>query len=389
MNRLDQFLSIAARQMRVMPAAKRDDELRELRGHLEQRAQDYESAGMSADEAQLRATEGLGSARALGNRLCDAWEGVPFGWWRLAAAIMGVTAFLLFGVAFVILAMVTIPLHSEAVLLPEIVPALCMVYIALPLFCGLLFSHWLGRRGRLVATVYFLALENLTMTFPASTAFAAPPANFVAIVNAAWFPYFWVALAWAGACAGHFQRTQMRYKLATVGAAMVEPRRVVWMRLNFKWWRKALLLTMLCAAIYSGRVWRQFHPQTPVNTLKNVLLTASPQGFDSPESVQLHELLPANAAERAGRQVRIHIRVVARAKPYFAASQIQHLDRQIASQKRTGYGNLPLTKAALARVKNNRQIVEGTVTMVKTSDGWRADEKSFDFTALWEWFYDR
>ena len=144
MNRLDQFLNIAARQMRILPAATRDEELRELRGHLEQRVEDYQNAGLPDDAAQMRALESLGSPRRLGASLCDAWEGIPFSWWRLLAAIVGVTAFLLFGMAFVILALVTIPLNSETALLPEITPAFCAFYMALPLFCGLLFSHWLG-----------------------------------------------------------------------------------------------------------------------------------------------------------------------------------------------------------------------------------------------------
>ena len=89
MNPLEQFLRQAAQEIRAMPAAVRADELRELRGHLEQRAQDYIGAGMSASEAQTRAVAGLGSARALGTKLCDVWEGVPFRWWRLLAAITG------------------------------------------------------------------------------------------------------------------------------------------------------------------------------------------------------------------------------------------------------------------------------------------------------------
>lgn len=78
MNPLDQFLSRAAQQMRAMPAAKRDDELRELRGHLEQRAQDFETQGLAPEAAQLRAAQSLGSPRKLGARLCDAWEGIAF-----------------------------------------------------------------------------------------------------------------------------------------------------------------------------------------------------------------------------------------------------------------------------------------------------------------------
>ena len=369
MNRLEQFLSSAARSMRIMPAAVRDDELRELRGHLEQRVEDFVNQGMSADEAQTQAIAGLGSPRALGSRLCDAWEGIPFGWWRLAAAIAGVTAFLMFGVALFMLSLITLPLHAEIALLPEITPLLWTFYLAMPLTCGVLFSHWLGRRGCLVATLYFLALAlgNMKVTFPTSSEhIAAPPAIFLHVVNAPWFAYFCVVLAFVGAWSEHRWRMQKRYQMALVGSDIVSPKRVLWVPLNLKWWRNALLLTAVASAIYAGRVWLEFHPQTPRATLQNVLLTASPQDFDAPEILELRELPSATAAERAGKKRRIHFRVAARAKLYFAASQIQHLERQIASQKRTGYGDLSSTKATLARVKNNRQVVEGTMTMVKT-----------------------
>ena len=393
MNRLDQFLRVAARSMRVMPTALRDDELRELRGHIEQRVEDYQSAGMSDDAAQVRALEGLGSPRALGAKLCDAWEGIAFSWWRLLAAVGGVTAFLLFGTIVIVLSLAIIPSNAEIALLPEIVPALCGFYLALPLLCGLIFSHWLGRRGCLVATIYFLtlALGNFTMKFPASSSlgFEAPPTFFLEIFNASWFAYFWVVWAFIGAWVGQRWRLQKRYQLATFGANISAPKRVLWIPLNLGWWRNVLLLTGLAGALYAARVWLQFHPKTPTATLANYLRLAAPQGFEAPEILELRELPPANVAERAGTQRRVHFRAAARAKPYFAASQIKYLSGQIESRKRNKSDIIPSTEAALKRVENNRQIIEGTVTLVKTNEGWRADENSFDFIVLWEWFYDR
>lgn len=146
---------------------------------------------------------------------------------------------------------------------------------------------------------------------------------------------------------------------------------------------------MLSCGVYAGRVWLQFHPQTPVATLKNSLLTAGPQGFAAPEILELRALPPANAAERAGQESRIYFRVAARAKPYFAANQIKYLQGTIKSQERTKHGVFPPTKAALERVKNNRQIVQGTVKLVDTPRGWQRDDKSFDFSQLWSWFYVR
>ena len=389
MNPLDQFLRVAARSMRIMPATLRDDELRELRGHLEQRAEDYIGAGMSENEAQARAVEGLGSPRKLGAKLCDAWEGIAFSWWRLAAAIAGVTAFLVFGIAFVTLAFVTIPLNSEIALLPEVVPVLFGLYLALPLLCGLIFSRWLGRRGCMAATLYFLALAlaHFTVTFPADAqSMEAPPAYVSALANAAWFPYFWVALAFTGAWAESVWRTQTRF-LATVGARSIEQKRLFWMQFNLKLWRNALLILILASALYPLRVWLQFHPQTPRAMLKNTLLTISPQGFAAPEILELRELPPANDAQRAGREQRFYFRVAASAKTYFAASQIKYLVGQIEAQKRNKQQAIPSGIATLKRVKNNRQIVEGTARLIQSGGHWKVEEK-FHPVQLWQWFYD-
>ncbi len=76
MNPLDLYLSRVARELRSMPSVKREEELRELRSHLEQRLEDFEAQGLKPEEAQARAVEGFGSPRALGSKLCDAWEGV-------------------------------------------------------------------------------------------------------------------------------------------------------------------------------------------------------------------------------------------------------------------------------------------------------------------------
>ena len=392
MNRLDQFLNIAARQMRAMPAALRDDELRELRGHLQQRAQDYTGEGMSEDEAQIKALEGLGSPRKLGAKLCDAWEGIAWSWWRLIAAIAGVTAFLLFAVLALIWAMALLPLSDSMALLPEVVPLLCGVYIVSPLFCGALFSHWLGRRGCLVATLYFLALAlgNFTVIFPESAAFAAPPANFVAIVNGAWFAYFWTALAFIGAYAESTRHRQARY-LATVGAHSLPLKRRFWVRFNLRLWRNALLFAVLGGALYAGRVWRQFHPQTPTATLRNYLvLNRQMNGgdFEAPLTLATRELSPQSAAEIAGQRTRIWFQIELRMTPQYAARRVAYLKQLINRPEKERPFEDKTLRLSLTRMQRNRQIIQGTASLIKTPTGWKVDEKSFDSSRLSGWAYD-
>lgn len=392
MNRLDQFLNIAARQMRIMPAARRADELRELRGHLQQRAEDYADAGMSEDAAQFRALEGLGSPRKLGAQLCDAWEGIAFSWWRLAAAIVGVTAFLLFGLLATIFALAVVPSNSEIALLPEIVPLLCAFYVALPLFCGALFSHWLGRRGCIVATLYFaaLALGNFTVNFPtASQAFEAPPTNFVTIANAALFPCFWVALAFVGAWAQQFWRVKRRYQLALSGTQSLEPSRFLWVPLNFDWWRNIVLLSVTCGALYAGRVWLSFHPRTPQATLRNYLvLNRQMNGgdFEPPKVLATRELPAQSVAEIAGKEKRIWFKMEERMTPQYAARRVAYLKQLLNRPETQRPFEDDTLRRSLARMQRNRQITQGVARLAQTPNGWQV--KATSGPAPGDWAYD-
>ena len=247
--------------MRAMPAALREDELRELRGHLEQRAEDYQNAGLSDDDGAIARAGKVWVRRARWARNCAMrGKASPWSWWRLAAAIAGVTAFLLVGVNFG--ADLGDCVATDERKQPRSCRKSCCCfarfYIALPLLCGVLFSHWLGRRGCIVATLYFaaLALGNLTFILPASSnRVRAAPANFVAFINAAWFPYFWVALAFAGAWTGQNWRIKQRYQMALAGARLSPPSRFLWVPLNPKWWRNAALAPRNCRrALWRARL---------------------------------------------------------------------------------------------------------------------------------------
>ena len=391
MNRLDQFLNIAARQMRIMPAAKRDDELRELRGHLQQRTEDYVGAGLSEDAAQMRALEGLGSPRKLGASLCDAWEGIAFSWWRVLAAIIGVTAFLLFAGVALIFAFSVAPTNAEIALLPEVVPVLCGLYLALPLFCGLLFSHWLGRRGCLVAALYFLslALGDLTVNFPkASAAFTAPPSNFVGIVHAAWFNYFCIVLAFVGAWLEQSWRMKRRHQLSLVGLHPSPPSRFLVVPLNFDWWRNAVLIFLVGGALYAGRVWTRFHPQTPEATLKNYLIVNRQMNggdFEPPKILATRDLPAQSPAEIAGTQKRIWFKIEERMMPNYKARRIAFLQQLINGSKQQKPFEDETLHRSLALLQRNRQINQGVATLVKTPNGWKVNEQSLRLGA---WAYD-
>ena len=391
MNRLDQFLGAAARQMRIMPAALRDEELRELRGHIEQRVEDYANQGMSDDAAQARALEGLGSARKLGASLCDAWEGIAFSWWRLAATIAGVTLLLLFGIVSTILAMVTIPMNSETALLPEIVPSICAFYMALPMFCGMLFSHWLGRRGCLVATLYFLVLAfcHLTLTFPSDL---QPPARFTAIYDAVWLPYFWIILAFTSAWGQQFWRVRKRHQLALVGLQPLSPSHFLWVPLNFDWWRNMVLVFIVGGALYAARVWMRFHPQTPEATLHNHLVLNRQMNmgdFEPPKILTTRELPAQSPAEIAGTQKRFEFKIEERMTPGYKERRVSYLKQLLNGPKQQRPFEDATLRLSLARMQRNRQVVQGKATLSKTPSGWKVVKKNFDNSwRLGAWAYD-
>ncbi len=392
MNRLNQFLYVAARQMRIMPAAVRDDELRELRGHLEQRVEDYCGQGMSDDAAQLRSLEGLGSPRKLGAKLCDAWEGIAFSWWRLIAAIVGVTLFLFVGIVAIGFALAVVPMNSEAAILPEIVPLLCALYVALPLFCGVLFSHWLGRRGCIVATLYFAALTlgDLTVNFPTpSAAFTTPPSSFVGIVHAAWFNYFWTVLAFAGSWMEHLWRIKKRHQLALIGGRVLQTSRFLVVPMNFDWWRNAILATLIFGSLYAVGVWTRFHPQTPEATLRNYLVLNRQMNmgdFEPPQILATRELPAQSSAEIAGTQRRVWFKIEERVTPNYKARRVAFLQQLLDGPKQQRPFEDETLNRSLARLQRNRQITQGVATLVKTPKGWKVDAKNAP--SLGDWAYD-
>ena len=393
MNPLELYLNRVARELRFMPFSRREEELRELRSHLEQRAEDFQLAGSSDEEAQLRATEAFGSPRTLGAKLCDAWEGIPFSWWRVAASVCGITVIWLASAIIIGLVMMILPGQAELSLFPEVLPALTGVFALVPFACGLLFSHWLGRRGRFITLVYFAVMllilrVNLSYdTRQSSQIFASPPDFFVAYVNATWLPAFNVALAFLGSVLGHLRQKRTQLQFAVVGSrpSALRPVRLLFVPLNLSTWGRAAGALSVCGSLFGGRVWLATHPTTPTATLrKSLVLNGAPQGFETPQFLQLRELAPRTPAEVAGRERRVEFRVLTRAKSYFAANQIAYLKKTMATEA-------PSTQRTqqLARVQANHRVIWSSARLVQTPSGWQVDEKSFDRTQLWSWFYLR
>lgn len=91
-NQLEKYLSQIEKQLATLPAEQRQEELREIRSHLQQMIEDNITRGQDADRAVAKALEQFGSAHKVGRELNVA---NPVSWYNrgrpLLAAIVAYT----------------------------------------------------------------------------------------------------------------------------------------------------------------------------------------------------------------------------------------------------------------------------------------------------------
>lgn len=398
MNPFETYLQRVARELRPLPLAKREEELHELRSHLEQRAEDFQGQGLDSKDAQTRTVEVFGSPRALGAQLCDAWEGIPFSWWRVGASVLRVTM-LLFATALIFaIAMGVCDLFPETGLFPEAIPLCIGFYALVPFGCGWLFSRWLGRRGRLIALLYFGILYwglNFGLSYNTSNpnATLGAPDLAISFVDASWLPTFDVALGCLGAVTAYAYKSRLHLHLALAGGQSVNARstRVGFVPLNLKTWARAAGFVLTVALFFAFRAWSVTHPTTPTATFRNWLIInrgGNSGDFEAPIVLGMQELPPQTPAERAGLERRVKFQVEARMTSNYRARRLAWLQRLIASPVgHKDYGIRPL-RLSIARIKRNSHIIRGTARLVKTPKGWEVDGGSFGTEQLWAWAED-
>lgn len=380
MNPLELYLSRVARELRSMPSVKRDEELRELRSHLEQRIEDFEARGLKIEDAQARAVDGFGSPQVLGSKLCDAWEGISFSWWR---AVIGVTLFWFGANLVLIFALFGLSFWPQRALLPEAPYAFIVASSGVPFYCGTLFSRWLGRRGRLATLLYFLSLF-VAMKFTPSINWITGDAFSIPL------PIYNTALALGGAIVGY--ALQKRSRLAKAGGGSVELNPTQLKRAAFSWrrfWLNGAVLMALGLAVWARVQWA-LHPTTPSGVLRASLLTQSGMNYDfEPATILGMRELPAQTpAERAGTEKRMWFKVEVRATKNYAARRVAYYQKELASpRERKSWGEKPL-RLSLARAQRNRQIVQGVARLIKTPNGWQVDRDSFSTNRFGAWLYD-
>lgn len=386
MNPLELYLARVARELRSMPNWKRDEELRELRSHLEQRIEDFQRAGSSMEEAQTRAALALGSPKALGAKLCDAWEGIPFSGWRLMATLGAVTLLWFssqLGIYFGVLRFIDSPTNH---LFPEWISVVAGITLLTPFSCGMLLSLWLGRRGRLLtltclplwSVFFFPVFANLWVVL-FDDGFPPPDAINFSIVLAVLSP----ALAICGSVASYHHRRR-RLAFSNGGTISSGGESVRLPRLSPRLWWGVVALSLVLGA---GRIFLVLHPLSPQGAMKNWLVLNGTENKETmpPTMLELRELPAQSGAERAGRERRVEFKVEMHVSPETAISRHYALKDALKNPaERARYGEKAL-RSSLARVGRNSQIVQGTARLVKTWNGWQVDENSFDFSRLRSW----
>ncbi|RYX80595.1 hypothetical protein EON83_27935 [bacterium] len=390
MNPLDSYLARVAHELRSLPQSKREDELKELRSHLQQRVEDFQH-GLKIEEAQQQAVCALGAPNVLGARLADAWEGIPFSWWRVAATCAVTTMIWILSSFIAGISMALGGTFSGTALLPELFPLIMVFYLSVPVLCGALFTHWLGRRGRLFASIYFTFLfvlfdMNLHYNTYSPSRMSEPPIYFTGYINSTWGSLINTALGFLGAYLLHTLKTRKRARLAEANGLVFDnpPVRLLRIPFNPKTWLYGIGICALLALTATARVWHILHPSNPLATLRYSLITGGmSDGFEAPQFIRLQELPPATPAELAGNERRVRFEVKVSAKPYFQSSQLAYLRRK------SNEFSQPEIREAMARVRTNSHTVRGVAHLTRTPRGWRVDENSFDRSQQWAWFYVR
>ena len=155
---LESYLSELAAQLQALPQARRAEELREMRTHLESAQTEYRAQGQTGDEAAASAAAQFGSPDALAQSVTQAW--------RRGAAIrrreLGLSAVCTFLLAF-LLPKLLFPLVKSSLLpLDNLHKAdlSLLLYLSFSLFAGLVNGFLLPRRA-VVGTAWGMSVKTI------------------------------------------------------------------------------------------------------------------------------------------------------------------------------------------------------------------------------------
>lgn len=386
--RLESYLSDAASYLGALPREVREGELQEISGHLEQLVADYQLSGEDEATALAHATSRFGSARSVGLRLRDVWEGNS-GLWVVALAVLvsNWCWLIAFGFAFMGFWFMLGGIVGAA-LSPLLGALLYALAFLLPLGWNFILGQWGGRRVVIMAPLAYAPLLLL------------PPAPDIPLVwnTEVHLPYagLVIALALLGAWGGSQRRRSQRMaivrgtSLAEATQLLARPRRWRERAIIIAYW--ALGLGLLSVGVETWvrlRVEAFLHPATPEVAVRVLLATpgGNYEAMWPSTDVMVRVLAPITPAERMGRERRVTYVATMHTTPEYRATHVAWMNRELKAARagRRHTFSVAQAQAALEHLKPTGYRKSGILRVVKTPHGWQVDGNGDIRNDPWSW----
>lgn len=388
--RLDDYLGRVAHQLRALPQAVRENEVREMRAHLEQLIEDGMASGHNPEAATNSALMQFGEARGVGIGVRDVWEGQKTGWKPVLTAFFVGLLFWGGAMSSLSLGMARFQIWEKSALFPyEMHFALFAGFALVPFLTATIHARYLGRRAWMMSAALYLsqlATEFVSITPPSSVSYGDYQTSFWA----------W-NLLWgvAGAVLSAYWMRRRRYALlalagATSSASLADVSLPRQSRRSLS--RKTLVILAVLLALSLGVKWRldsAQHAHSAADAVHiRLVTTRDTSEMEFPDPIRLWEVEPTPAEERAGvRRVRFEARC--RMTRDYQQRRIAFVRSQLALPRARRGWNEENLRASLRRATLNNYHLHGVAKVKNTPDGWKiAEDDSFDWSRLWGWAED-
>lgn len=395
--RLESYLSDVASYLGALPPAVRDSELREISGHLEQLVADLRAAGEDEAAALTLALKRFGSARSVGLRLRDVWEGNR-SLLVVALAVFGSNWGLQIVFAIAAMGFALMPATASSIanvaLRPSLGVLLCASACGLPLGWNFLLGQWGGRRVAILSPFAYGLLLFVPMTITVlrtGTEVRSP-------WGPPWLGLIFMTIALLGAWCGSERRRHHRMALVSgpsleeAAKLLAKPLRLRERAVTIASWGLGVSLLCLGLGLWAKlRLDAMKHPSTPEAAVRVLLAAPSDEATEMEPStdIKLRVLPPTAPAERAGRACRVAYAATMHATPAYRARRVAWMNRELQAEREGRYHDYSATmaQAAIKRMKPAGYRTHGILRVVKTPQGWQPDTSGGAKNQPWAWLY--
>lgn len=397
---LDKYLSEVEGHLHTLPPNVRQGEIDEMASHLQQLRTDFLARGHSSEEAEAMALARFGSARKVGLRLRDVWEGNRGVWVTLAAvAVSNWTLQLMNHAAAFWLAFYG-PMSNNRALMEPLAPVTIFwtwwTWFLLPFGLNFVLGRWGGRRVALAVPAVMLPLPALQLAFLSlwlGIDVAGAKVSFSSFDLA-------VALATLGG-AWSGSASKRRERFATISGASLEEASARLMERQ-KWHRRrlvarastcALILVSASAgafAVVKARLDSLLRPSTPEAAVR-VMLRYPQNGnlYLVPATNVSIRLLPATDEQIKQSERLVSYTATMHASEGYRQARIEltHKFEQYALEGRGTSYTVQECRDSLARLGPEGYTLSRVARVRQTSEGWHV-VMGGGSQKPWAWVYD-